>query len=145
MTNTSDQEVFNKVLFHLASQRRQAVANPEKPFSSPNDCVYRSDDGSTCSIGFLIPPDDYCSHFEEKNIVDLSSYVPVLFEYERSLLLNLQDLHDDKNNWEFDRNSPHHAFSTYGLETIATIAAEFSLEIPEAFKIAEAAKKISDE
>lgn len=52
----TNQEIFNKVAFHLLSQNKKSRTKIE--------CLYRGPDGLKCAIGCLIPDEDYSSKFE---------------------------------------------------------------------------------
>lgn len=53
---TDAQTVFDKIVDHLARQKRQAL--------NGNDCVLLSQDGMKCAVGCLIPKSDYAPDFE---------------------------------------------------------------------------------
>lgn len=99
------QEIFNKVIRHLRAQGHQA--------KGCNTCVYKAGDGSQCAIGCLIPPDKYDPNMEFSrisanvrvaNVLKAEGYhIEVdsgeIHGADYRLLLDLQLLHDYRDNW----------------------------------------------
>jgi hypothetical protein len=108
---TTNQEAFDAVVRHLASMNRQSVVIESEgldPFGEPlsGSCAYRHPDGRKCAIGALIPDDQYDPIIEKSNVwslvTGLRSGTPRLDAgtISTDLLINLQDAHDDWNNWD---------------------------------------------
>jgi hypothetical protein len=97
----NNQEVFDFVIEKLYRQGKQS-----KNFNDEggSQCVYRSDDGSKCAVGHLIPYDLYTSRIESigaytlanmdtenKKLKKISDYIK---KFNTDLLVRLQTLHD---------------------------------------------------
>jgi len=85
------QEMFDKVCAHLLTQNKKAM-------DYEGICRYRSDDGTKCAIGCLIPDDLYEKELEGKGVRELilsefkfSSY---LQQFDLKFLIALQATHD---------------------------------------------------
>lgn len=105
------QEVFNKVATHLFTQGRQA-ADEDSHGLGGISCRYRASDGTRCAVGVLIPDEVYDSEMEGQDVGslllglgDVSPAYPALTWLVplRSLLDNLQDVHDFDFNWRSDK------------------------------------------
>ena len=101
------QEVFDIVVKHLFTQRRQSMTG--------GYCAYRGDAGTKCAVGVLIPDDVYTEDMEEKCVDELRhQYHDVLPQFimdNHSLLQSLQNVHDHYmmvvDNLEVEVFSPH--------------------------------------
>lgn len=56
------QEIFNTAVAGLHSQ------GFERSVNSTGQCLYRTDDGKRCAVGWCIPDDKYSVDFECKNV-----------------------------------------------------------------------------
>jgi hypothetical protein len=88
------QEVFDIVVKHLFTQRRQSMTN-----SYPQAyCAYRGVEGTKCAVGILIPDDVYTEDMEEKCVDELrhqhGDVLPQFIMDYHSLLQSLQNVHD---------------------------------------------------
>ncbi len=107
MTN---QEAFDKVCNHLRRMLRRSIDR------TGNYCSYRSKNGNKCAIGCLIPDEEYKPEFERRSVAGLIQrfWIPSLDGISSLLLLDLQELHDRRYNWnEYGFNGES------GLEYIA--------------------------
>ena len=97
----NNQEVFDFVIEKLYRQGKQSKNFDDEGASQ---CVYRSDDGSKCAVGQLIPYDLYTSRIESigaytlanmdtenKKLKKISDYMK---KFNTDLLTKLQTLHD---------------------------------------------------
>lgn len=93
------QEIFDTVATHLLKQGRRAV-NPD----IPEMCHYRGAGGTKCAVGVLIPDEAYEPMMEGRTIVGLLSQrdfkIPRWMCNNEALLIELQNAHDVKHNWE---------------------------------------------
>lgn len=84
------QEVFDVVVKHLFTQRRQSMTG--------GYCAYRGAEGTKCAVGVLIPDDVYTEDMEEKCVDELRhqyhAVLPQFITDHSSLLLSLQNVHD---------------------------------------------------
>lgn len=101
------QEIFNTVATHLFTQGRQAINEDSDGFDGVA-CRYRASDGARCAVGALIADEVYDFAMEGQNIdallLGLGDASPAYPELAwmiplRSLLSNLQDIHDYDFNW----------------------------------------------
>jgi hypothetical protein len=94
MKNHSEQEIFNRVITHLAGQERQSVG-------LDGECRYRSPEGMSCAVGCLISDDDYEVEMEGADVVYLIKRFEAVSWMApfRDLLDELQDLHDMDKSW----------------------------------------------
>lgn len=93
----TNQEIFDRVVTHLANQKHPAMA-VNMPWSMDGGypvCCYRTPEGESCSIGCLIPDDEYDFIFEGKRITSLinSGYISIK-GVSKELLSKLQSAHD---------------------------------------------------
>lgn len=92
----SKQKIFEKVVTHLIKQGVRSV-------NDYNVCMYRGPYGNKCAVGCLIPDKMYSAKMEGNNIFGLiSEFKNILPKYiidNKEFLMTLQDLHDEKNNW----------------------------------------------
>lgn len=112
------QEIFNKVVNHLLTQKA-ASRNP-----SNNECVYRNDNGLKCAVGVLIDYEHYKLALEKRSIRSplvisavADSIGRNLTENEIDLLDRLQRMHDLKSPAVWER-------------TLGTIAEYYGLAMP---------------
>jgi hypothetical protein len=94
------QEIFDKVVDHMATQGKFAV-------SEEGYCQYKNEDDDKCAIGALIPDELYIDGLEMHNInellnsswcADVNLYLfDLLEDYERKdrFYLDLQNCHDE--------------------------------------------------
>lgn len=102
------QEIFDKILAHARTQRRQAAVITELSDGKRKiSCMYRCHDGTKCFIGALIPDEKYKPELENKGV----SSIPVLAAlgyYDRTFkaspldLFILQRIHDCKQPHEWE-------------------------------------------
>lgn len=93
MTN---QQAFDHVSNHLREQGEQALGED-------GACRLRAVDGKACSVGCLLDVESYHSGWEDLPLAELQD-VSVLHAYPYGLLLGLQLIHDDEDNWLTDPN-----------------------------------------
>lgn len=99
--NLTQQEIFDKVVNHLYTQRKQSTHNLV--------CMYRSNDGLKCAVGILIDDEDYIPEMDNthactavSDIVCINGINPQLksmLNDNMNLLESLQLAHDRHNNW----------------------------------------------
>lgn len=97
-TEVSSQAVFDATVIHLFQQGQQAIAN--------QICLYRSPNGMKCAVGVHIRDDEYSEKMENKMVINLkdANLLPSRLIPHLKLLIDLQDFHDDSDNWrENDR------------------------------------------
>lgn len=82
------QEIFDAVVDHLVKQGRRA--------STEDSCLYRTDDGLKCAVGFLISDEEYQEEMEGKAVTELAGLemLPKRLLPEVHFLSELQSLHD---------------------------------------------------
>ena len=94
MTN---QDVFDAVVEHLAIQGRQSLTAAET-------CGYRGSGGDKCAVGVLIPDGIYEQDLEGEHVKKIIKNHPkikkIFSGVSIPLLMQLQQIHDDKNNWQ---------------------------------------------
>jgi len=93
----TDQEAFDTVVRHLASQKQQSsrITGDGCPY-----CCYRSPYGLMCAIGVLIPDEQYSPAFEFEPVGSIQEFVPALKGLNTELLKDLQELHDATKYWD---------------------------------------------
>ncbi len=124
------QEIFNKVYRHLLAQGVPA----KLPRASKDICAYRGADGSSCSVGCLIPDQMYDRAIEGVTLNEILDCEPgtlaggefrLHLTLDRlgllphaGLLIDLQDIHDDVSpeDWE---------------DALESVAKLHNLEIPQ--------------
>lgn len=95
LKDTTQQEVFNKVVKHLRTQRGKSQRD--------GFCRYRDGHGCSCAVGCLIADDEYVDTMESKTVDELNlAFHCIPFEY-MELLRALQYTHDTfaVSEWEF--------------------------------------------
>ena len=98
------QEIFDKVVRHLAEQGKQASVpgHLRRPI-----CKYRTPEGLSCAVGCMIEDEHYHAGLETEGVFDH----PIIEAVGRSigreldcldcdLLCDLQCIHDDPLNWK---------------------------------------------
>jgi hypothetical protein len=111
------QEIFDTIATHLFEQGCQSVKD--------GMCLYRTDSGLKCAVGILIPDEAYDKKMDDifgqgdtsiRSLI-LSGLLPSdlqkTFEDNQSLLLDLQWVHDQNYNWNYDEDLK------YQLEIVA--------------------------
>ena len=85
-----NQDDYNKAVKHLLAQKKQSMHR------SGVQCTYRSEDGSKCAIGCLIPDTVYRPEFAGRTVQDLHYEYGYLFSEDANLefLAKLQKVHD---------------------------------------------------
>lgn len=92
------QEIFYKVAKHLFDQGKRSVDN--------SYCRYHGEDGLKCSIGVLVPEEDYFPEMDQgnktiKSLVQAhTDKFPEWMGENLGLLCELQSAHDKQYNWE---------------------------------------------
>jgi hypothetical protein len=111
------QEIFDTVATHLFEQGRQSAKD--------GMCLYRTDSGLKCAVGVLIPDEAYDTKMDDMDSqgdtsvrsLILSGLLPSdlqkTFEDNQSLLLDLQWVHDQEYNWNYNEDLK------YQLEIVA--------------------------
>jgi hypothetical protein len=95
------QEIFDKVVEHLAKQGRHSLSRNKL------HCLYRGPDGLMCAVGCLIPDEMYDPTIESQTISDiilapssLRTHLPSYFNGNIILLGDLQIAHDRSKDLE---------------------------------------------
>lgn len=117
------QEIFDKVVTHLRTQKSRAMLG--------NSCAYRAPDGKMCAVGCLIPDELYDPKMENKGVMWLlvnKFTVPEFFKEHPNLLEELQTVHDMEENWN------KNGLSAIGEEGLAVIARRHKLKYRRARK-----------
>jgi hypothetical protein len=119
MTN---QEIVNKVAKHL---RIQGVRSA----NTTGACKYRGDNGLSCAVGCLIPDSAYHPEWDLNNgmpLIHIWKQIDHLFDIgSRTLLIELQFVHDTVEHWDDD------GFSNEGEVALKCICEEQGLEYPQ--------------
>jgi hypothetical protein len=87
------QEIFDTVAKHLFKQGKRA-------WRDTKGCEYRSEDGSMCAVGCLIPDDLYHPSMEGYPVQDIAESVEFLGSENLELLAELQLTHDMVFHWK---------------------------------------------
>jgi len=100
---SSQQEVFNKIVTHLRKQGKRSV-------NEYNKCVYRGLDGRMCAVGCLIPDENYKKGFDKSGGVNIGGLffdgafvgTGILPKKHLDLLISMQRVHDKYSveKWE---------------------------------------------
>lgn len=121
------QEVFNTVVKHLMTQRKQSIA-PE------HGCAYRGDNGLKCAVGVLINDECYDERFEGETVNDpfvqralSDSCVPMDYGTV-DMLFDLQCIHDS-SDYEFINEASYHLTNVH--RRIAEVAKDYDLTLDE--------------
>jgi hypothetical protein len=96
MKYLTNQEAFNIVVHHMATQNKKSI----RIVGGKETCAYRGGDGSKCAIGILIPDHCYDKKMEGKSV---SNIEVKSFKYlDKRLMRELQYIHDDReiSEWE---------------------------------------------
>lgn len=109
MKNVTIQEVFDRVVSHLLTQKKPS-------YSAGGGCAYRGADGLMCAVGCLIPDNLYNPLMDTSDSTDIESVIKRfgmidLFDFKVtdcsddefiSLLDDLQSIHDahPSSKWE---------------------------------------------
>lgn len=101
LSATTNQEAFDTVVRHLRSQNRQATWD--------GNCVYRSEAGTSCAVGCLIPADQYTPKMEGYSVGELVrgdgvcgeaiGFTLDVGDVDVELLQELQWTHDTSYHW----------------------------------------------
>lgn len=108
------QELFDQSVNHLRQQRRQSIGNHTCLYFDP--CTFYK-----CAVGCLIPKKDYSRKFEGHTIRELvnDNLLPeelcLEFGDNLELLLDLQSVHDDKDDVSSWEESWKSIAGVYGL------------------------------
>lgn len=122
---TSDQEAFDKVYRHLTSIKHPAMEY--SPKMGKVMCRYRTALNETCSIGCLIPVDQYDPEIEGKALNALLEEGWIAMtdrDINVGLLGDLQEVHDHAAYWGAD------GLDIEGHKMLANIAHLYNLTIP---------------
>lgn len=131
-TQLTTQEHFDKIVRHLLTQKRRAVA---EPYAEYYTCRYREfrEDGANlkCAIGCLIPDEDYDPRMEGMDVACLWRHFPKL----QPLLAPGEDLIGPWNDPWFSLNARlqriHDLNMIEDWETrLRDLAREFGLTFP---------------
>jgi hypothetical protein len=92
------QEIFDTVAAHLIKQGRRAMS------TSSSTCAYKNSDGLQCAVGVLLPEDTPAEILSSRHTISalLGTYpgvLPVWMKEQEDLLMSLQKVHDNENNW----------------------------------------------
>jgi hypothetical protein len=98
----TDQEAFDMVVKHLKSMPERSM-KPANIRGLGMRCAYRSRDGLACAIGCMVSDEDARTmDAQPESGIDDLVFAEVVDpgEVSRSLLSQLQDAHDDPDNWD---------------------------------------------
>lgn len=115
--NGSKQEVFDRVVTHLAQQGEPALCMLlQGDETEEYSCAYRTPDGKMCAAGCLIPDEKYKPEFENATFsgVLLSSTLtcdPDLVDF----IENLQMAHDARVSLHQLQSELRHIANGYGI------------------------------
>lgn len=115
----TDQEAFNFVLYTLSRQGKRSVD------TRTETCQYRSEDGSKCAVGHMIPDDKYHKGLEYIGVQTHSvraALDPVFVDVNKFLLFYMQDAHDTADDGD--------EFGPSFRNKMRTVAKTFKLEYP---------------
>jgi len=90
-------DLISRTLGHLVQQGTRSFSTEK------GSCMYRAPGGLKCAAGFWVPDELYNYGMEFKNIAAVSHHLDSEYEWTPNLIIclrNLQDLHDDNNNWK---------------------------------------------
>lgn len=120
LAKMTDQEVFDKVVWHLIGQGEKSQRLSMK-YGTPM-CAYRGADGAKCAAGCLIDDSEYIESLEGVNWGSLveGGMVPTAH---RELIDDLQSTHDKYNPVDWPRQLAEVAWD-YGLSESAIYAAQ---------------------
>jgi hypothetical protein len=88
----NNQQAFDRMVEHLATQQQQAVDSEEV-------CTYRNERGEMCVVGALIPDEEYSSTFEGLSATNVAPLVEALSDVNHSLLNEMQSAYDQSLHW----------------------------------------------
>lgn len=80
----TEQEIFDKVIKHLYTQKVQAIRD--------GDCAYRGENGTMCAVGCLLTDEEYDEEMETMAVDSIN--LPERLERHVELLGCLQTIHD---------------------------------------------------
>jgi hypothetical protein len=92
------QEIFDTVSDHLFKQGKRSSDNQY--------CRYHGEDGLKCSVGILVPEEDYFPEMDQGNktiktlINTYEDKFPEWMKENLGLLCELQSIHDKQYHWE---------------------------------------------
>lgn len=110
------QEIFDKVVTHLLTQRERSVIMNDDGYVS---CAYKNDKGLKCAVGCLIKDEHYTGAIEGFSCEDMnvrdSLFKSGVGPYYLKMLNALQAIHDgcSVSNWEQELKV---AASIYGVK-----------------------------
>ena len=116
------QEIFDHVIKHLRSQRRQSL---DYILGDDGHCAYRGANARMCAVGCLIADDEYTPGMEGQTVDGID--LPRRFRNHKSMLEKLQRFHDYQLHWDFTMGG----FSELGEKELERIRYIFDLEAPE--------------
>ena len=114
------QEVFDHIINHLVTQGKRSYSDNDKM------CLYRSASGMSCAVGCLMSDEEYDPAMEGEevgNVIRRFKQVSWMAKY-RSLLDDLQDLHDEVGSWDYQ------GLTYTALNDIDEIASSYRLNNP---------------
>lgn len=111
----NSQEAFDTALKHMRAQKRASQDNKTGSFK------LRGPEGTKCSIGILIPDEQYEKRMEMMSIRNIWPLIPTLKDLPYAFLLELNRAHDSSANWN------EGGYSTVGEERMQLAAKEFNL------------------
>lgn len=127
----NQQEIFNKVVTHLAQQGVQSIDINTRTDEYAGDCAYRGDNGAKCAVGCLILDQFYRPEIEGEFVTSVEvrnclvesevlekSHTEEQLDDKLNLLGSLQRIHD--------ANSPHS-----WKKAFTELAQKHGLEMPE--------------
>ena len=119
LKNSTKQEVFDQVVNHLLTQRKQCKTmtfERSDYFELPSGgiCAYRNGEGLKCAAGCFIADDEYKESFEGQKWMNLVDRGCVPLEHSR-LITDVQYIHDEKNPEDWDEYLKSYA-KNYSLE-----------------------------
>ena len=121
-TLSGKQEIFDYVINHLRSQRRQSL---DYILGDDSHCAYRGTNARMCAVGCLLADDEYSPGMEGQTVDGID--LPRRFRIWMPMLEELQRFHDYQFHWD----SKMGGFSELGEKELARIRNVFDLETPE--------------
>jgi transposase-like protein len=104
------QEVFDEACSYFATSPGPSIVPNRQLGGNKYDCAYRATDGRVCVAGHFLPDESYLPQMDDpelhpdgsdvKSLVKHYGYrIPAWFRDHRSLLKELQTIHDNEWNW----------------------------------------------
>jgi hypothetical protein len=124
VNDMTPQEIFDTVATHLFTQgERAGIFVDEDDDSGPEfECRYRTPQGAKCAVGVLLPDEVYDPTMEGSSVQGICErgfQVPLWMASTLSLLMDLQQVHDELDSWDNDESM---------LDNLRSVADEYVLD-----------------